>query len=1448
MASTIKASEEKKSQIDRALTNKGWTRGENSEAIREATRYLVLSYLREKEWTHETKLNRQQLERCKLFDKKSLDKIFRNFLATTYKKIQPEIESGELKAQGISYGTFSHFLSSKPINTRAFKAYCEVLGLNWEEIKEYPPQSERKNNIDTERLSCRGSEVSDRTLALVEEYTKLFVGRSEMLELLDKFLNQSDNKWKIITAKAGFGKTALLANWVKSRQGNSVFIAYHFFSQRDEITRPVANSYRNLLQQIYDYCKLSKPLPQDENELREELYRIVKDWKDKPLVVVLDGLDEADRPFPPPFPTSGNANVFVIASARASEGEKPEYLSGWTNDIEPIHLDRLPRCAITDWLKRTGDGDLATFASDNNFVAQLDEITQGFPLYLNYLTDELSHAAKQKQDIRQLLAQTPKGFENYVKQQLKRLDELDLVDERWQFLALLAVAKGVLEKQDIKAITGMRDRNLRQLHQCWQVTRWIRISEDKFYAFAHPLLGTTFAIQLGDDAEDALEKLINYSSHWQEHSSPYALRHYAEHLRDVKHWEELYAIARNEDFYSHSIKQFPDEPDLPLKTVQTALLAAAEEDKAGEMAEFILLHARWLVQTTLQLSPLDALRAGNLNRAQALADLYDIEHCTLWYLLLVWELKDEGKGKEAREILDRLLEKNLPQLFNWNAEYAACLLPHVLDLSKNAFTSLHQQLLSDNKAYHVLCEHLSIHNHADLAIETVQKIDQKLEQVKTLSKIAAIQARAGSKPETRDILDSAFMKAKEIHHDLEQAWALRAIATAEAQAEDFTAAQKTVQEIHDQVEKAVALGEIAVLMAQSKQPEAIYVAFETLAQALNMLETIGDQPQHRWAKWSLVEAQSQIGDLSGALHTIQTIGTIQPKSTVEAQVIQQKTAKVTIDDLLKTADEISNQVLRKEMFEIIALVQVRSGNFTGAIETMQRIDPQPGLAWLFQEIASEKAKLKDFTGALQTVQNIDREWILIKTIQNIAKAQVYANQQKAARTTLAMALNEESSHQAIREKTFQAIAMAQAREFDLAKEIALTVEYDRAQAFAFRAIAVAQAQEGKIEDALQTIQNIPSHVFRWNLEQARRENIYYERKGALLEIVLVCIQANKFDIAIGAAQKISSALEKVWVYKTISVAQTQAGQWKKGQVNLALAEEIALSINDEKEQSSALIIIIIAQTQLKQFGVARLLADRIRCKLTQVVALSTIAECQIKSENNEDKEYAKATLDLARKTLQDLTKQNINYYLGQASAWRAISAAEVHIENITKALDTVREIKDEAERVEAFGAIASVQAQQGDKLGALDTLLLARDKALVIKHQVGKDRLLHKIAATQAKLREFPTALATVKFMSSQSFQALTLQTIAVIQIESGFAPQALKTADIIPIIRYWYLPEIAAAFVEIGDKTNFKKLLIPCVYYLDAAYRMCGYLARLYPEQASAVAKVLSDLNEREQ
>ncbi len=330
-------------------------------------------------------------------------------------------------------------------------------------------------------------EVIDKVEQIINEYTQLFVGRSEETQVLDNFLQESSSGVMLVKAEAGFGKTALLANWLASRRDNEYFIAYHFFSQRDDKTRSAKSAYRNLLRQLHNYYELyHEQQPRELDELQAALYNILRERgarEDKPLVIVIDALDELNKveiPFSLPFLTALPNNVFVIASARASEAEEPKYLQNWIEKSRSLHLKRLPKIALADWLKRTGKGELALFADDAHFMVQLDEITQGFPLYLSYLVDELRGAAKQALDVRSVLAQTPKGFDKYVKQQLKRLDELELPDEKWQFFALLAQAKGMLGKDDIKTITGMRDRQIRQLHQSWEVTRWIKIAEGKY--------------------------------------------------------------------------------------------------------------------------------------------------------------------------------------------------------------------------------------------------------------------------------------------------------------------------------------------------------------------------------------------------------------------------------------------------------------------------------------------------------------------------------------------------------------------------------------------------------------------------------------------------------------------------------------------------------------------------------------------------------------------------------------------------------------------------------------------------------------------------------------------------------------------------------------------------------------------------------------------------------
>ncbi|HEY9676080.1 MAG TPA: hypothetical protein V6D11_31850, partial [Waterburya sp.] len=659
-----------------------------------------------------------------------------------------------------------------------------------------------------------GYEIEAQVKRIISEYTQQpFEGREDEKRRLDEFVMNNSSGVLLITGAAGFGKSAFLSHWQQTRQ-EDCFIAYHCFSYRYEKTRSVSEAYRHLLKQLYLYYNIRNgQFPNDENGMRDILVGMLREpvsSEGKRLVIVLDGLDEAAKTFEPFF-TLLPDGVFVIASARAEEGDEPKYLRNWTDNAQRLHLKRLSREAIAKWLGQIRE--LAAYAQDDEFIKSLDETTGGFPLYLRFLIDDLREAVRQSQDVREVLAQTPEGFEGYVEQQLERLDELDLPEQRWQFFALLAVVKGVLEKEDIKALTQMRDRDLRQLRQSWQVTRWMQITEDKFYAFAHPLLAKTFGGKLGDDAEEALQDLIDYCAKWQEHHSAYALRYYAEHLEDVKRWEVLYKLAWDEDFASTQLKNLPNEPDLPLKTVQIALQGAAETDDAGGMAEFLLLHAQRLMQIITQESPLEALREGSLERAWKLAEQFEIERCILWYLLLAWVLatdatRDNGI-KQSGETLERLQQKELLRLGNWQGDYAVCLLTYIWAVTKGMFTELSKGIFLDDQSLANLCQNLVKGNDFAAALDTARLIDDSSLRAQALLEIAKAQAQAehfAAALDTARLIDDSSLRAQ----------ALLEIAKAQPTAEHFAAALDMARLIDDSSLRARVLLEIAKAQAKAE--------------------------------------------------------------------------------------------------------------------------------------------------------------------------------------------------------------------------------------------------------------------------------------------------------------------------------------------------------------------------------------------------------------------------------------------------------------------------------------------------------------------------------------------------------------------------------------------------------------------------------------------------------
>jgi tetratricopeptide (TPR) repeat protein len=250
-------------------------------------------------------------------------------------------------------------------------------------------------------------------------------------------------------------------------------------------------------------------------------------------------------------------------------------------------------------------------------------------------------------------------------------------------------------------------------------------------------------------------------------------------------------------------------------------------------------------------------------------------------------------------------------------------------------------------------------------------------------------------------------------------------------------------------------------------------------------------------------------------------------------------------------------------------------------------------------------------------------------------------------------------------------------------------------------------------------------------------------------------------------------------------------------------------------------------------------AEGIEVPQDKAWALEEIAAGLMRAEENEQ---AKEVLEDALKVAEEIWQPVINERL------RGIAEKMAQVGQIDQALKVVRRIGWRSHKALALKEIAAVLTQTGKKERAKKVLGHASEAAGRIELAESKAEVLAEIAAGLAQAEEraeakevLEQALKSVREIEDARHKALTLMKITKKLARLGWEQEAVKVAEAIPTERVPEIAEAAEAIVEVGDKENFKRLsLIPCAYYLDAAYKMCGLLARLYPEQATAVAEVV--------
>ncbi|HWI62211.1 MAG TPA: hypothetical protein VNT75_10270 [Symbiobacteriaceae bacterium] len=207
------------------------------------------------------------------------------------------------------------------------------------------------------------------------------------------------------------------------------------------------------------------------------------------------------------------------------------------------------------------------------------------------------------------------------------------------------------------------------------------------------------------------------------------------------------------------------DPELPIRAAAVLLQIALETGHPPLAAELILQLGVLRRQVNSN-SILATVRAEvpDVALAVKLADLQPPEQQLVWYLLLIWELSDQGRP-EARDLLERVTALRLDGLTNAMADCVGPLLARVHGVHRPVWTTLVNRLPNQNRL--TLAEGLAGHGAVEAAIETAHRLGPLKNLTKNGPGMMALWARialACWRQQRTDLADQCWERAVACKH------------------------------------------------------------------------------------------------------------------------------------------------------------------------------------------------------------------------------------------------------------------------------------------------------------------------------------------------------------------------------------------------------------------------------------------------------------------------------------------------------------------------------------------------------------------------------------------------------------------------------------------------------------------------------------------------------------
>jgi hypothetical protein len=529
-----------------------------------------------------------------------LRQVFSNALTTDFKLLRAETNAALAHIEAAGQSVVERFAAIEAFGeqiSQDISGLRKLIHLEFDELKA------RVNIEENRRALLRqygGREAKQKSIEKAARYrNEVLCERQNIIGEIDDFIGSNDRGKLLITAPAGFGKSALLSDWLEKREGEGLFFCTHFFSPSG---RDPLGLYTNLLNQLYAYYGLSEQeLPNEEGRLRDIITGLILNLgsrEEEGLMIVIDGLDEAVGLIDPLL-TELPEGVYIIVTYRAGNDDGLEAIAGWVENSQRIRLDYLEEKVCKEWLSRHPMIKGISEGEQSLVINELFTITEGYPLHLNLL---FSDKQLWKGSMGGNLRRTPSSFSAYVKTEFMQLArQEDLREERslQMLFAVLAVTNYPLEGADLEEITGISRWELSALPQ--SIARWLSIDtqlEESVYSFTHPLLSEEFRKVLGRDEQKAKELVLEYCSRWRICNSTFIYMYYPKALVESGQRKKLVELLlEGSEWQERKRAHFRDDA-LSIQDVELALSSGKKTEGNAYWREIILLQNYLLVLKT----------------------------------------------------------------------------------------------------------------------------------------------------------------------------------------------------------------------------------------------------------------------------------------------------------------------------------------------------------------------------------------------------------------------------------------------------------------------------------------------------------------------------------------------------------------------------------------------------------------------------------------------------------------------------------------------------------------------------------------------------------------------------------------------------------------------------------------------------------------------------------